>query len=369
MLTQGAILWDVGTAWSVEEIQLDPPRAREVLVEIRAAGLCHTDDHFVQGDMVWPLPVVGGHEGAGVVTGVGPGVTRLRVGDHVVLNFMPVCGDCPSCNRGRSRLCDRGAAMGTGLQISDGTARHHARGRDLHTMCGIATFARHTVVHEDSCTVIPDEIGFEVASLLSCGVPTGWGSAVYTGGVQAGDTVTVVGVGGLGINAVQGARLAGARAIVAVDPVEFKRTSAIEFGATHTAASISEAHPLVAAITHGRMCDVVVMTIGVGDGRLIADALALAGKGGRVVVTNGHPEHETTASISLADLTIMEKSLLGSCFGSASIRSDLPKLIDLYLAGLLELDRLITTTYALEDVNQGYVDMHAGKNLRGVLVM
>jgi S-(hydroxymethyl)glutathione dehydrogenase/alcohol dehydrogenase len=132
---------------------------------------------------------------------------------------------------------------------------------------------------------------------------------------------------------------------------------------------MADAMVLVADLTRGRMCDVVVMTIGVGDGTLIAEALALVGKGGRVVVTNGHPEHETTANISLSDLTIMEKSLLGSCFGSASMRSDIPKLIDLYRDGLLELDRLVTTTYELEELNQGYTDMHAGKNLRGVLVM
>ena len=173
--------------------------------------MCHTDDHFVQGDMVWPMPVVGGHEGAGVVTAVGPGVTSLAVGDSVILNFMPICGHCPSCSNGRTRLCDRGQAMGSGLQISDGTSRHHASGEDLRLMCCIGTFARDTVVHEDSCITFDPDISFEVACLMSCGVVTGWGSAVRTGGVQPGDTVAVVGVGGLGFNVVQGARLAGAR--------------------------------------------------------------------------------------------------------------------------------------------------------------
>ena len=369
MKTTAAVLWQVGTPWSVEEIQLDGPRDGEVQVEVRAAGMCHTDDHFVTGDMAWPLPMIGGHEGAGVVTAVGPNVRRLSVGDHVILNFMPICGHCPSCASGRSRLCDRGEAMGSGLQISDGTSRHHARGDDLRLLCCIGTFARHTVVHEDSCIAYEPDIPFEVACLMSCGVVTGWGSAVRTGGVQPGDSVAVVGVGGLGSNAVQGARLAGARHIIAIDPVEFKREKATEFGATHSASSMSDALALVTELTRGRMCNVVVMTMGVGDGSLIADAMALTAKFGNVVVTNAHPERETSINISLADLTIMEKSLLGSCFGSGNARSDIPMLLDLYRDGQLELDGLVTRTYPLENVNEGYADMHAGKNIRGVIVM
>jgi S-(hydroxymethyl)glutathione dehydrogenase/alcohol dehydrogenase len=224
--------------------------------------------------------------------------------------------------------------MGTGLQISDGTSRHHARGQDLRLLCCIGTFARHTVVHEDSCIPFEPDISFEVASLLSCGVVTGWGSAVRTGGVQPGDTVAVVGVGGLGSNAVQGARLAGARHIVAIDPVEFKREKAGDFGATHTATSLADAFDLVTDITDGRMCNVVVMTMGVGDGSLIADAMAITAKFGTVVVTNAHPQHETTVNLSLADLTIMEKKLVGSCFGSAdaarpvSLRAARPRRLD-----------------------------------------
>ena len=369
MKTTAAVLWEVGTPWSVEEVELDAPRDREVLVELRAAGMCHTDDHFVTGDMVWPLPVVGGHEGAGIVRQVGPNVTRLAVGDTVILNYMPICGTCPSCARGQSRLCDRGAAMGTGMQISDGTSRHHARGEDLRLMCALGTFARHTVVHEDSCVPYDGDIAFEVASLLSCGVPTGWGSAVRTGDVQPGDTVAVVGCGGLGANAVQGARLAGAGTIVAIDPVEFKREKAMDLGATHTAESLHDALSVVTDVTEGRMCNVVIMTMGVGDGSLIADAMAITGKAGSVVVTNAHPQQETTVNLSLADLTIMEKKLLGSCFGSANARSDIPLLIDLYRRGQLELDGLITRTYPLEQVNDGYADLHAGKNIRGVLMM
>lgn len=369
MQTEAAILWSVGDGWSVEEIELDPPRDHEVLVELKAAGLCHTDDHFVTGDMAWPLPTVGGHEGAGVVIAVGPGVTKVAPDDHVVLNYMPACGRCRSCTAGRSRLCDRGADMGTGLQIFDHTSRHHARGRDLTLVCCLGTFARHTVVHEDSCVGVDRDVPFDVAALLSCGVTTGWGSAVLAGDVGPGDTVAIVGAGGLGSAAVQGARLAGAYQIVAIDPVELKREHALRFGATHVAETMAGALDLVSAITDGRMCDLVVLTMGVGDGSQVADAMALTAKCGTVVVTNAHPEHELTVNLSLADLTIMEKRLVGSVFGGASARADIPMLLDLYRGGQLDLDGLITRRYPLEHINQGYSDLHAGVNIRGVLDM
>jgi S-(hydroxymethyl)glutathione dehydrogenase/alcohol dehydrogenase len=367
MQSEAAILWEVGSNWSVEPIELDPPGLHEVLVELRAAGLCHTDDHFVTGDMAWPLPTIGGHEGAGVVTATGPGVEHVAVGDHVVLNYMPMCGTCPSCTSGRSRLCDRGSAMGKGLQINDGTSRHHARGKDLTLVCGLGTFARHTVVHEDSCVVVGADVPFDVGALLSCGAVTGWGSAVRAGEVGPGTSVAVVGVGGLGSAAVQGARMVGARHVIAIDPVEFKRDNAIAFGATHTARTMTDAFDLVHDLTGGRMCEAVILTMGVGDGAQIADAMALTGKSGAVVVANAHPQQETTVNLSLADLTIMEKRLVGSVFGGCNARTDIPMLIELYRTGQLELDRLITRRYPLGDVNQGYADLHAGINIRGVL--
>jgi S-(hydroxymethyl)glutathione dehydrogenase/alcohol dehydrogenase len=187
--------------------------------------------------------------------------------------------------------------------------------------------------------------------------------------VQPGDVVAVVGVGGLGSCAVQGARLAGAAHVIVIDPVEFKREKAMEFGATYSARSIADAEPMIRALTGGTMCDSVVMTMGVGDGRLVAGALALVGKGGVVVATNAHPEHETEVSLSMADLTLMEKRLVGCVFGGADARTDIPMLIGLYRSGALLVDELITRRYPLEDVNLGYADLHAGRNLRGVLTM
>jgi NDMA-dependent alcohol dehydrogenase len=366
--TKAAILWETGADWSVEEIELDPPGPGEVLVKLAASGMCHSDEHLVTGDLPFELPIIGGHEGAGIVQEVGPGVSWLQPGDAVVFGFIPSCGRCPSCSTGHQSLCDLGAVLGLGLQIADGTSRHHAQGKDLKLMCLLGTFSHHTVVNEASCIKVDPDTPLDKACLLGCGVVTGWGSAVYAGEVTPGDTVAVVGIGGIGANAIQGARLAGAKRIIAIDPVEFKREKAMEFGATHTAASMEEAQPLIQELTWGTMANKVIMTMGVGSGELLIQALGLAAKRGRVVVTNIHPAMELSANISLLDLTLMEKQVVGSLFGSGNPRADIPKLLSLYREGQLDLDGLVTKTYPLEGVNEGYDDMREAKNIRGVLV-
>jgi S-(hydroxymethyl)glutathione dehydrogenase/alcohol dehydrogenase len=365
--TKAAILWEVNTPWSVEEIDLDPPGPGEVLVKIAASGMCHSDEHLVTGDLPFGLPIIGGHEGAGIVQDVGEGVSWLTPGDHVVFGFIPSCGRCVSCSTGHQNLCDLGALMGLGRQITDGGSRHHARGQDLGLMCILGTFAHHTVVNEASCIKIDKDVPLDRACLLGCGVVTGWGSAVYAAEVKPGDTVAVVGVGGIGANAIQGAKLAGAKRIIAIDPVEFKREKAMEFGATHTFSSMEEALPGIQELTWGTMANKVIMTMGVGSGEVIGSAMALASKRGRVVVTNIHPALEYSASMSLLDLTLMEKQLVGSLFGSGNPRADIPKLIGLYREGQLDLDGLVTNEYDLDGVNDGYDAMRAGTNIRGVM--
>ncbi len=371
--TKAAILRARNTPWSVEEIELDSPKTGEVLVKIIASGLCHSDEHLVTGDLAGATPeppLIGGHEGAGVVLEVGPGVFSVAAGDHVVFGFVPACGRCPSCAGGHSNLCDMNAITSTGLQLSDGTARHHGSdGEDLLLGIGaLGTFAHHTVVHEASCIKIDNDLPLDKACLLGCGVVTGWGSAVYAAQVQPGDTVAVVGVGGIGSNAVQGARLAGARVIAAIDPVEFKREKAMEFGATHAYASIDDALAALSDTTWDRGFDKVIMACGVGNGDVLGQAFWLGGKRSKIVVTNIHPVAETSIAIPAAFLTVFEKQLIGSLFGSGNPRKDIPKLLELYSQGLLDLDGLVTKTYNLEGINEGYADMYAGKNIRGVLV-
>ncbi len=366
MQTEAAVLWD-REAWSVEPIELDPPKEGEVLIKLAASGMCHSDEHLLTGDMPVPLPVIGGHEGAGVVEEVGPGVSGLVPGDHVVLGFVPACGKCPPCATGHSNLCDVGGILMTGKQL-DGTVRHHARGQDVSTMVCLGTFAPYTVVNQASCVKILDDIPLDKACLVGCGVTTGWGSSVYAADVQPGENVAVIGIGGIGASAVQGARLAGAEMIFAIDPVELKRDLAPTFGATHVAPSIEEAFALIQQETWGHMCDKVICAMGVGSGALMDSILNLAAKRGRVVVTNIHPFHETAVTMNLMLLTIYEKQVVGSIFGSANIHADIPKLLKLYRNGLLDLDSMITSTYKLGDINQGYQDMRDGKNIRGVLI-
>jgi NDMA-dependent alcohol dehydrogenase len=368
MKNSAAVLWGVGQDWSVEEVELDGPKDNEVLVRLAASGLCHSDEHLVTGDLPVPgFPYIGGHEGAGEVVEVGPGVQGLAPGDHVVLGFIPSCGKCPACASGHQNLCDYGALILEGKQLSDGTARHHVRGEDARLMCVLGTFEPMTVVHEFSCIKIDGDIPLDKAALVGCGVTTGLGSAIHAAEVQPGDTVVVVGIGGIGINAVQGARLAGAEQILAIDPLEWKRSQAERFGATHTAASMEEALPLLAEITRGAMARSVILTIGVVKGEHIAPALALTGKTGTCVVTGLASAMDFSATVSLLDLTLYEKRIRGSLFGSSNPRFEIPRVLSQYMKGKIDLDSLITHEYKLDEINQGYADMRDGKNLRGLI--
>lgn len=367
MKTKAAVLWGLHQKWEVEELDLDGPREREVMVKLAASGLCHSDDHLVTGDMPMNhMPVVGGHEGAGVVAEVGPGVTEVEVGDHVALSFIPACGRCRPCSRGMSNLCEYGAAIMAGPQL-DGTFRFHGRGHDIGQMCVLGTFSEYTVVPISSVVKVDKDIPLDKAALVGCGVTTGYGAAVRTGETRDGDTVVVMGVGGLGTNAVQGARIAGARHVVALDPVAYKRERSLEFGATHTAADVAEAQQIVTELTRGTMADICVVTTDSGEGAYVAQALSLVGKRGRVVMTAIPHPTDTVVDMSLFDLTLYEKQLRGCLFGSSNPRNDIHRLLELYQAGRLKLDELITREYNLEDINQGYEDLHNGLNLRGLI--
>ena len=235
-------------------------------------------------------------------------------------------------------------------------------------MCLLGTFCPVTVVHESSVVKIDDSIPLHVAALVGCGVTTGWGRAVYAAEVQPGETVVVVGVGGVGINAVQGAKLAGAKRIVAVDPVEFKRDTAMLFGATHTAPDLVAAAVLASELTWGQMADKAILTVGTATGDLIAPMMDVLSKNGWAVVTAIAPMEQMDVKLNLHLLTLFQKQVRGSIFGSANPRSDIPKLLGLYQEGQLKLDELVTRTYKLEDVNQGYQDLREGKNIRGVIL-
>jgi NDMA-dependent alcohol dehydrogenase len=380
MQTRAAILWEPHTDWSVEDIELDPPKKGEILVKLAASGLCHSDEHLVTGDMVidpemaeafglHQFPTIGGHEGAGVVQEVGPDTVGFEVGDHVVFSFIPSCGKCPSCSTGKQHICDLGAFLLAGVQLTDFTSRHHTKdGRDLGTMTALGTFSPYTVVSIDSAVKIEKHIPLERAALVGCGVTTGWGSAVYAADVQPGETVAVIGLGGIGMSAVQGAALAGARHIVAIDPVEWKGEKALTLGATHTAASMADATEKIREITYGTMADKAILTVGVAKGEHIAPMMGMIKKAGRGVVTAVANIAADDVKLNLFEFAMQRKELVGCIFGNANPRVDIPLLLNLYMEGKLKLDEMVTKTYTLDEINQGYQDMRDGKNIRGVIV-
>ncbi|MGV0739737.1 NDMA-dependent alcohol dehydrogenase [Mycobacterium syngnathidarum] len=370
MKTIGALLWEPGTksGWSVEEIELDGPKRREVTVKLAASGICHSDDHADVGDIPMAYaPIIGGHEGAGVVTELGSEVSDFEIGDHVVCSFLPSCGKCRMCTRAESSLCDLVAGVLSGA-LPDGTRRIRARGQEVGAFSYLGTFAPYITVPVDSLVKIDKDIPLEKAALIGCGVPTGWGSSVYAAEVELGDTVVVLGVGGVGMNAVQGARHKGAKNIVAVDPVEFKREKAPLFGATHTATDVTEAAALVAQLTNGLGADRVIIAVDVAYGSIFEPAQSMTRRGGVVVIAAASPFSQRHVEIDMLSVTMGGKRLQGSLYGNTNARNDIPLLVDLYRGGQLKLDELVTRTYTLEDINTAFQDLRSGVNIRGVIM-
>jgi NDMA-dependent alcohol dehydrogenase len=369
--TRGAVMRSAPGTWEVTDLVSDDPRAGELQVKLAASGLCHSDDHVATGDMpVATYPMCGGHEGAGVVTGVGPNTKGFKEGDHVVFSFLPACGKCRWCASGMSYLCDLGAGLLVGARFDDLESFRISTpdGAPVGQMCGIGTFAGVTTVHVESAVKIPDEIPLEVACLTGCSVGTGWGSSVTAAKVEPGDTVIIMGIGGIGSNAVQGAAYAGASHVIAVDPVPFKREKAQEFGATETFESIEEAADFARSVTNGQGADKAIVTVGVTTGEHVAQAFSAIRKAGTVVVTGLGDITAVGLPISLGELTLFAKEIKGAMFGGSNPHTDILKMLRLYQEGNLKLDEQITKKYTLDEVNRGYEDMHAGRNIRGVII-
>ena len=365
--THAAIARGPHIGWELTDLQLDEPKAHEVRVKFKASGLCHSDDHITQGDAPVRFPMVGGHEGSGIVESVGPDVRRVKVGDRVVCSYIPACGACRPCSTGHQNMCVKGLNAGSGMFL-DGTFRFHLGDEDLGGFCSLGTFSQYAVVSEWAVVPIADDIPWEVASLVGCGVPTGWGSAVHVAGVRPGDTVVVFGAGGVGSNAVQGARYAGGKNVIVVDPVEFKREMSAVFGATHAFASAKEAHDFVVETTWGQLADHVILTPGVVTEDMVQAAVMMTGKGGKVTITGVGKIDEKAVHVHAGLLIGYQRQIRGSLFGDCNPLYDIPKLLGLYRAGDLKLDELVTRTYALDEVNEAYADLEAGINIRGVIV-
>ena len=368
--TRTAVLWGHQQDWKIEDMVIDDPGPGEVLVDTAVAGMCHSDEHVVTGDMPVPFfPFIGGHEGSGVVAAVGEGVTSLEVGDHVSMSFIPACGHCKPCSSGKQNLCDEGAKL-FDLQMmtrTEGSSSHKIGDNEAARFAQLGTFSENLLVAESSLVKVEKDLPLDVVALVSCGVATGVGSAVHRAEVKPGDNVAVIGVGGVGINAVQGAKISGAKRVIAIDPLEFKREKAMEMGATHTYASIDEALLAVPELTWGDMCDSVIMVPGLISGDMVEPAMNLVAKGGTMVVTALAGLMENDVSLNLFMLAMMNKEIKGTVFGSGNPRVDIPQLLSMYREGVLDLDGLITNRYTLDDINQGYQDLRDGKNIRGVI--
>jgi NDMA-dependent alcohol dehydrogenase len=370
VLTKAAVLFEAPGKWEVAELELEPPRQGELLIKMAAAGLCHSDDHIVTGDLPVPagaLPMAGGHEGAGVVAEVGPNTPGWTAGDRVVLTFLPMCGLCRWCASGMQNLCDNGARVLSGVR-EDGSRRLSLDGKPVGQAAGIATFSEWSTVSVQSAVKCPDGISLEAACLTSCGVATGWGSAVRSADVGPGDVVIVMGVGGIGMNAVQGAAHAGALVVIAVDPVEMKRTASLGFGATHAVATMEEATDIARSFTNGQGADSCIICVGITTGEQVAQGVDAIRKAGTCVLT-GLPAaiDDVAIPISIRHVVLFQKRLQGSLFGASSPSKEIPALLELYRHGRLKLDELITNRYSLDTLNDGFEDMRSGRNLRGIV--
>ncbi|MGH1505411.1 MAG: NDMA-dependent alcohol dehydrogenase [Acidimicrobiales bacterium] len=366
--TRGAVLRAPGQPWEITEIEFDDPRQNELKVRLTASGLCHSDDHIRLGDIPSETyPMIGGHEGAGVVVEVGPDTPGWEVGDHLVMSFLPTCGKCRWCASGHQNLCDGGAMTLAGCRV-DGTFRSRVDGQQAGQVAGISTFCETTVISVDSAVKVAGDIPLDKAALVGCGVCTGWGSAVNSAAVKPGHTTIVMGIGGIGANALQGARAAGATHVIAVDPVADKHELAQKLGATHTFGNMEDATAFAQSVTNGQGADSTIVTVGVLENRHVAQAFASVRKAGTVVVTGLGNVATSMVEVPAFELAMFQKRIQGSLFGESNPSIDIPWMLALYQSGQLDLDSLITTTYDLDQINDGYADMHAGKNIRGVIV-
>lgn len=363
-MVKAAVLYAPNERMPVKEVEQVAPKTGEVRVRIGAAGVCASDHHIMLGQTNFPMPIVLGHEGAGIVEEVGPGVRHLEPGDRCILSFVPSCGHCRSCRTGLQNICDTNRLTGT--RQYDGTFRlYDEDGVEIHQFAKLGVFAESIVCPQQACFKIPDGVPMPVAALIGCSVATGVGGVINQPDAQAGMTVAVIGVGGVGLNVIQGARLINAMKVIAIDIVDSKLEFAYRFGATHVINSRSEdVASRIAEITDGGV-DMGFDAFGhPATTRLAYD---ITRKGGKCVLIGLAPEG-TEANIPMVNLVRDQKTLIGSYYGSASPHETFGALVDFYLAGKLDIDGLAVREYPLDDVNEAYDDLEHGLDGRGVIV-
>ena len=357
---KAAVCREFGAPLTIEEARLDPPQAGELTVKIAACAICHSDITYMQGGWGGTLPAVYGHEAAGTVEQVGPGVADIAPGDHVVVTLIRSCGTCHYCLQGKPVLCEGRFRLDAEGPI------HTLDGAPLYQAMRTGAFAERVTVHASQVAVIPKDVPFDCASLLACGVITGLGAVFNTAQVPAGSEVVVIGTGGVGLNSVQGAALCGARSVVAVDLSDSKLAAARRFGATHTLNPARDDLPAaVRQLTGGRGADHVFVTVGAKTA--VEQSFDLLARGGSTVIV-GMPPSGVITGFDPSNVASYGQRVLGSKMGSARIRIDIPMLVDLYRQGRLKLDELISGRFPLEEVNAAVAGVTRGEALRNVLV-
>jgi S-(hydroxymethyl)glutathione dehydrogenase / alcohol dehydrogenase len=365
MENRAALFYQPHTPFAVETLDLAPPQAGEVLVRIAAAGVCHSDWHLMTGATLHPAPVVPGHEGSGVVLEVGPGVSRLKPGDHVALNWAPSCGHCFYCLNERPNLCEAYLGPLWAGTMMDGKTRLSRGGEPVYHFSCLSCFAEYAVVPQESCVALPKEVPLEIAALIGCAVTTGVGAILNTAAVKPGSSVAVFGAGGVGLTTIMGARLAGANRIIAVDRSQAKCDLALSVGATDAVLAGPDANDTIRRLTHGRGADYVFEVVGLPE--VQEQCLDAARRGGVVVLIGVSPMGSST-NLPGAVITRQEKTIMGCYYGTANPARDFPLYAELYLNGRLDLDRLISRKYRLDQINEAYAALLGGEVARGVIV-
>lgn len=363
MKTKAAVLYQPQNPLVIEEVDLDYPKQGEVLVKIQAAGICRSDWHFMSGESSISLPAVLGHEGAGIVERVGPDVTRIQPGDTVIFSFVSSCGKCYFCSTNRPSICD--LHMSTSSSMLDGTHRLHINGQPITPMGKVACFSQYSVVPEIACIPYESKVSPMVAALIGCSVTTGVCSVSNAARVESGSSVAIIGCGGVGINIIQGAKIAGATKIIAVDINNDALEFCKQFGATHTInASIENVKTRISELTGGLGPDYSFESY--GSAETIELACEIVRKGGVVTVVGIAPNDERP-TIDPVALVRQEKTIKGTYYGSSNVHINMPQIVDKYLNSELNIDSLITRTYSLDDINIAYQDLNSGLVGRGVV--
>jgi Zn-dependent alcohol dehydrogenase len=357
---KAAICYEYGKPLMVEEVEIDPPQQGEVKARTRACAICHSDIHLLGGEWSGRTPVIAGHEAAGVIEEVGPGVADVQPGDRVVISLIRSCGQCFYCTLGRPYNCEFDYPLRRQSRL------HNQEGVSIKQGFSTAAFAEYVVVDQSQVVKVPEELPFDSASLLACGVITGMGAATNTAGVESGSTVVVIGAGGVGLNSVQGARLSGAAKIIAVDLLDNKLHASRIFGATHTInASLQDTREIVMDLTEGRGADYAFITV--GSSLAIQQASQMIHKGGIAVIVGMPANDDVEFNLNAHHMTD-GRTVMGSLMGSTRLSVDIPRLVELYRQDRLLLDELITSRYPLEQINEAIESVERGQELRSVII-